>query len=47
MTSLNRSSSVAGTLAFVSGLYGFGRIWVLGLMPGHEGPSDSVVSDFG
>ena len=30
MISSSRLSSVAGTLVFVSGLGGFGKIWVLG-----------------
>ena len=34
MISLNRWSSVVGTLAFVSGLGGFGKIWVLDRMLG-------------
>ena len=58
MAFLNKLSSVAGMLGFVTGLIGFGKIQVLGLMPGfgrlcpsisiscHQGLSDSVVSDF-
>ena len=34
VTLLNRLLSVVGILGFVSGPIGFGRIWVLGLMPG-------------
>ena len=34
MTLLNRLLSVIGILGFAGGPIGFGRIWVLGLMPG-------------
>ena len=56
MTALGRSLSVGGMLGCVSGPIGFGRIQVLGHMPGLcssfslpycQGPAVTGMSDFG